>query len=324
MEFDLFSYFPDFHYRKAVEEAGYDVDPVEDHDEFEIRTDGGGYDDLHNGSRNAKLCYWLDPDTGAALEHTGVNDERTIPFFADEQEAKEYLEHRAELDGKDKYDGLSLYQARTRKVGDAVDVLTDQSGIEDFVPDGGYDLDDDDDELVLDGGYDPKDVKTARMTKAVADPVVLQNSDFTFPEEDPIYEDIKEARLAKAVQTPLDERVEAATDPEAMYFIKTMAVDGRFGSPQAERAYRESRRRYIDKWTDEPLEELEQDPALRDPNLDDEETTMFYDLKRGIKDVQDRFFLDNGYDVLDVDVPESFWEPPVEDRLDDVLEQYKR
>lgn len=49
----------------------------------------------------------------------------------------EYLERRAENGDKQRYEGLSLYKACARKVGDAVDVLTNQSGIEDFVPDGG-------------------------------------------------------------------------------------------------------------------------------------------------------------------------------------------
>jgi hypothetical protein len=65
-----------------------------------------------------------------------VNDESTVPFFGDIGAAETYLEKRAEMDGPEPYDRLSLYEARTRKVGDAVDVLTDQSGIEDFlIPD---------------------------------------------------------------------------------------------------------------------------------------------------------------------------------------------
>jgi hypothetical protein len=134
LQWELNNYFPDFHYRKAVEEADYHLDTEAGQ---ELRTDGG-YSDLHNGKRTSKVYYWVDPDTGAALEHTGVNDEQTIPFFPDEETAKEYLEHRADGGGKEQYEGLSLYEARAKKVGDAVDVLTDQSGIEDFVPDGGY------------------------------------------------------------------------------------------------------------------------------------------------------------------------------------------
>ena len=84
----------------------------------------------------------MDPDTGGALYHTGVNDELTVPFFPDEEAARDYLEQRANTDGDEAFENLSLYKAQTRKVGDAVDVLTDQAGIGDFVPDGGlYSID---------------------------------------------------------------------------------------------------------------------------------------------------------------------------------------
>lgn len=125
MHWDLFDYFPAAHYADALEKH---------HDQY--RADGG-YTDLHNGKKQSKVYYWLDPDTGAALYHTGVNEEKTVPFFPDETSAEDYLEQRADAEGGDQFENLSLYRARTRKVGDAVDVLTDQSGIEDFMPDGG-------------------------------------------------------------------------------------------------------------------------------------------------------------------------------------------
>jgi len=76
-----------------------------------------GYNELHNGRQRSTVYYWVDPDTGAALEHTGVNDD-SIPFFGDV--------------GEELYEQYSLYEARTRKALDAVDVLTDQSDIEQF------------------------------------------------------------------------------------------------------------------------------------------------------------------------------------------------
>lgn len=129
MRWEPFQYFPEAHFRKAYDELRKDYWP-------EIRTDGG-YADLHNGKRQALVYYWLDPDTGAALYHVGVNDEMTIPFFPNERTAREYLERRATGGDKEEYKGLSLYKARTRKIGDAVDVLTDQAGIGDFATDGG-------------------------------------------------------------------------------------------------------------------------------------------------------------------------------------------
>lgn len=91
------------------------------------------YADLHNGARTATVYYWVDPDTGAALYHTGLNDEASVPFFPDVGSAETYLEQRADAGDRDQYAKYSLYEAKTRKAADAVDVLTDQSGIEDFL-----------------------------------------------------------------------------------------------------------------------------------------------------------------------------------------------
>ncbi|WP_273837014.1 hypothetical protein [Halococcus sp. PRR34] len=93
------------------------------------------YNELHTGRKRSTVYYWLDSDTGAALYHTGVNEETTIPFFGDVGAAETYLEQRAESGEEEQYGQYSLYEARTKKVGDAVDVLTDQSGIEDFFAD---------------------------------------------------------------------------------------------------------------------------------------------------------------------------------------------
>jgi hypothetical protein len=130
LQYETFSYVPEYHFRTAYDRLTGEVEP------------DGGYRDLHSGTTRATVYYWYDPDTGAVLEHTGVNDEQTVPFFPDEETAHDYLEHRTDTVDADRYEGLSLYKARTRKVRDAVDVLTDQSGIDDFAPDGGLQIDD--------------------------------------------------------------------------------------------------------------------------------------------------------------------------------------
>lgn len=117
MQWDLWNYAPLAHYDRAINELQEQLDES-------VQTDGG-YDDLHRGTTRATVYYWLDPDTGAALEHTGVNEERTVPFFPDEESARDYLGRRADADGDESFENLSLYKAQTRKVGDAVDVLTD-------------------------------------------------------------------------------------------------------------------------------------------------------------------------------------------------------
>lgn len=90
-----------------------------------------GYDELHNVRQGSTVYYWVDPDTGAALEHTGVNDD-SIPFFGDVGAAETYLEEQADQHGKELYEQYSLYEAQTKKAMDAVDVLADQSDIKQF------------------------------------------------------------------------------------------------------------------------------------------------------------------------------------------------
>lgn len=67
-----------------------------------------------------------------------MNGDEADPFFDSVDAAEDYLEKRAESsDTKERYEGMSLYKVRNKKVEDAVEVLMDQSGIQDFMPDGG-------------------------------------------------------------------------------------------------------------------------------------------------------------------------------------------
>lgn len=74
------------------------------------------YGDLHSGGQKATVYYWVDPDTGAALYHTEMNDQAVVPFFPDVDSAERYLEQCAEAGDRDEYANYSLYQARTRKI----------------------------------------------------------------------------------------------------------------------------------------------------------------------------------------------------------------
>jgi hypothetical protein len=121
--YSTFNYFPAAHYEKSIEELS-----------SELRADGGP---LHTGRTRSKLCYWVDPDSDSALVHTEVGEEHAIPFFDSVGEAEQYLEKRAETGDEERYENLSLYRARVKKQEDAVDVLLDQSGIQDFAADGG-------------------------------------------------------------------------------------------------------------------------------------------------------------------------------------------
>lgn len=122
MQWDLFNYFPEAHYEMAVDQAL--MDQV-------LEPDGGTTNNLHRDDRRSKVYYWLNPETGAALYHTEAHGEEANPFFGSANEAEQFLEKHAENDSE-RYKGMSLYQARTKKVEDAVEVLLDQSGINDF------------------------------------------------------------------------------------------------------------------------------------------------------------------------------------------------
>lgn len=123
MRWGLFNYFPAAHYKAAIDQA------LLDEAESELVPDGGRYTDT--------LYAWYDPDTQAFLYHTEANGEFADPFFDDEDDARNFLEQQAETNGKGGYENLSLQKLRAKKIGEAVEVLTDQSGIEDFIPDGG-------------------------------------------------------------------------------------------------------------------------------------------------------------------------------------------
>ena len=87
-----------------------------------VRTDGG----------STTKYVWYDPETDAVLYHTSINDDAADPFFTSVEEADRYLDHRADHGDQDRYERLSLYKVRLRKEKDALDVLLDQSGLDDF------------------------------------------------------------------------------------------------------------------------------------------------------------------------------------------------
>lgn len=124
LSYNLFNYFPEAHYKAAVDRAL--ENEVRDR---ELMPDGGRYTET--------VYAWYNPDTNGFLYHTEVNGEFANPFFDDEEDAHNFLEQHAEIHGKHQYENLSLQKLKAKKIGEAVEVLTNQSGIQDFVPDGG-------------------------------------------------------------------------------------------------------------------------------------------------------------------------------------------
>lgn len=125
LRFKLENYCPEAHYEKAIDQA------FQEKAAQQLETDGGATTFLHQDGRRSTVYYWINPDTGAALYHTEAHQEEANPFFGTTGEAEKFLEKRAQHDQRD-YKSLSLYKAKIEKVEDAVEVLMDQSGINDF------------------------------------------------------------------------------------------------------------------------------------------------------------------------------------------------
>jgi len=112
LRYELENYFPDAHYRKAIKQA---------EEEHEVVPDGG----------SRTQYYWSGED--GILYHTEKNSDRVNPFFETVEDAERFLEHQAEEYGKDRYEGFVLRKTGNRKVEEAVEVLMDQSGLQDFL-----------------------------------------------------------------------------------------------------------------------------------------------------------------------------------------------
>lgn len=92
--------------------------------------DGGRYTDTYYA--------WYNPDTDSYLYHTEANGEYADPFFEDQDDARAFLEQKAAAKTTQEYENVSLHKLRSKKIGEAVEVLTDQVGLDKFASDGGY------------------------------------------------------------------------------------------------------------------------------------------------------------------------------------------
>ena len=113
LRFELENYFPEAHYKKAVDKA------LEEEAE-ELVPDGG----------SMTQYYWSGED--GIVYHTETDGEMVDPFFNTVEEAEQYLESLADMNGKQQYDGMVLRKSGNRKVIEATEVLTEQSGLTDW------------------------------------------------------------------------------------------------------------------------------------------------------------------------------------------------
>lgn len=138
LQFSLFEYFPEAHYQNAFNAYDQLLNQPRNKaivagtlEEAELQPDGGTPNHLHGDGRRSTVYYWINPDTGAALYHTEINGREADPFFSSVGDAEQFLEQTTG-DNQEEYQGMSLYKAKISKVEDAVEVLTNQSGIMDF------------------------------------------------------------------------------------------------------------------------------------------------------------------------------------------------
>ena len=114
LRYELENYFPEAHYKQAIEDA------LRTQIEEDVLTDGG----------NRTQYYWSGEN--GIVYHTETGDEMADPFFDSIEQAERYLENIADRHGKEQYDGLVLRKSGNRKVMEATEVLTEQSGLTDW------------------------------------------------------------------------------------------------------------------------------------------------------------------------------------------------
>ena len=114
LRFELENYFPEAHYKQAIDQA------FEEEAEEELLSDGG-----------SRTQYYWSGENGI-LYHTEKEEDMVIPFFNSIEEAERYLESLADMNGKEQYDGLVLRKSGNRKVMEATKVLTEHSGLTDW------------------------------------------------------------------------------------------------------------------------------------------------------------------------------------------------
>jgi hypothetical protein len=114
LRFELENYFPEAHYKQAIDHA------FQEEAREELRPDGG----------SKTQYYWSGED--GILYHTEKEEDMVIPFFNTVDDAEQFLENQADQYGKERYQGLVLRKTGNRKVEEATDVLTNQAGLTDF------------------------------------------------------------------------------------------------------------------------------------------------------------------------------------------------
>ena len=114
LRFELENYFPEAHYKQAIDQA------FQEQARDELRPDGG-----------SRTQYYWSGEEGVVY-HTEAGDELVDPFFDTIDEAERFLQNQADQYGEDRYQNMVLRRAGNMKMKEATEVLTEQSGLADW------------------------------------------------------------------------------------------------------------------------------------------------------------------------------------------------
>lgn len=165
---------------------------------------------------------------------------------------------------------------------------------------------------------------TIRFWRAMRDPTIVHEPSIswsdTIPED--VHKDIRTARLARAMSTPLGERITHGAIPEVIAWCTTASMDARCATnPEFVALYQQAFTDYMIEWQgtdadDLPIDLLYEEvgpPGDKRPGYVDSTGVDHYDeLRRWIVEQQDSAFvdIDGGYDDLPFDpapVPKAHW-----------------
>lgn len=117
--------------QEAAEDLGIEDSPLlpggDTPDDEDLIPDGG-----------SRTQYFWSGEDGIAY-HSEIGQDMVDPFFDTVEQAERYLESQADKHGQQRYEGLVLRKSGNQKVEEATEVLTEQSGLDQFAPDGGLD-----------------------------------------------------------------------------------------------------------------------------------------------------------------------------------------
>jgi hypothetical protein len=130
MQYELNNYFPEAHYKLAIDEAL----------EREIREDLIDEDDdfdemLPDGGRPRKYFFAWRDENGEYLSDKTVNGDAADVAYSSVEEAEQSLERLIDTnpEQQDRYKSASLYKIKqVEKVMEGVEVMTEQQGLTDF------------------------------------------------------------------------------------------------------------------------------------------------------------------------------------------------